>query len=87
MTTEVLELVIKGAIVETQQLPHSFVSQLFLVEKKDGGQRPVINLKYLNQFVKTEHFKMEGLPDLATTGLDGKNGPKRCPPDPYSPRL
>jgi len=35
---------------------------------------------------------MEGLhllPDLfATTGLDGKNGPKRClPPEPYPPRL
>jgi len=64
ITTEMLELLTKGVIVETQQLPHSFVSQLFLVEKKVG---PVINLKCLNQFVKTEHFKMEGLhllPDL-----------------------
>ena len=26
-----------------------------------GRQRPVINLKGFNQFVKTEHFKMEGL--------------------------
>jgi len=25
------------------------------------GQRPVINLKTLNQFVNTEHFKMEGI--------------------------
>ena len=32
-----------------------------LVPKKDGGQRPVINLKSLNRFVHTEHFKMEGL--------------------------
>jgi len=64
ITTEGLEVL---AIVQTQLLPHSFVSQLFLVEKKDGGQRPVINLKCLNQFVKTEHFKMECLhllPDL-----------------------
>ena len=72
ITTEVLELLTKGAIVETQQTPHNFVSQLFLVEKKDGGQRPVISLKCLNQFVKTEHFKMEGLhlhvlPDLLQT--------------------
>ena len=38
------------------------------VEKKEGGQRPVINLKSLNTFVRTEHFKMEGLhilPDQA----------------------
>ena len=34
---------------------------MFMVPKKDGGQRPVINLKHLNKFVKSEHFKMEGL--------------------------
>jgi len=39
----------------------SFVSQIFLVENKEGGQRLVINLKCLNSFVKTEHLKMEGL--------------------------
>ena len=44
-----------------------FFVQIFLVEKKERGQRPVINLKSLNTFVRTEHFKMEGLhilPDL-----------------------
>ena len=34
---------------------------MFMVSKKGGGQRPIINLKYLNKFVKSEHFKMEGL--------------------------
>ena len=61
ITTEVQELLVKGAIVKTQLTQQNYVSQIFLVEKKDGGQRPVINLKGLNQFVKTEHFKMEGL--------------------------
>ena len=28
---------------------------------KGGGQRPVISLKGLNNFMITEHFKMEGL--------------------------
>ena len=71
VTLEITELLSKGAIVETQLTPHSFVSQIFLVEKKDGGQRPVINLKGLNQFVRVEHFKMEGLhllPDLLQSG-------------------
>ena len=71
VTLEVTELLSKGAIVETQLTPHSFVSQIFLVEKKDGGRRPVINLKGLNQFVRVEHFKMEGLhllPDLLQSG-------------------
>ncbi|MCG8624878.1 MAG: hypothetical protein MJE68_23125, partial [Proteobacteria bacterium] len=37
-----------------------FVSNVFPVPKKDGGQRPAINLKKLNEYVHTEHFKMEG---------------------------
>ena len=52
----------KGAIVETpNHLEGEFISNLFLVEKKDGGNRPVINLKHLNQFIPYHHFKMEGL--------------------------
>ena len=38
-----------------------FVSSLFMVPKKGGGQRPVINLKALNNFVEYSHFKMEGI--------------------------
>ena len=41
-----------------------FYSVLFLVSKKDGGQRPVINLIALNQFVQAQHFKMEGVHTL-----------------------
>ena len=71
ISAEVSELLSKGAITETRVSTDQFVSQLFLVEKKDGGQRPVINLKGLNQYVKVEHFKMEGLhllPDLIQAG-------------------
>ena len=38
----------------TQLLPECFVSQIFLVEKKDGGQRLVV--KQLNQYMRMEHF-------------------------------
>jgi hypothetical protein len=60
---EVQELLTKGAIhpVSVDQRQEGFVSNLFLVPKKGGGQRPVINLKSLNQFVKYEHFKMENI--------------------------
>jgi len=66
ITSEVIELLSKAVVGETQVSPKSYLSQIFLVEKKDGGQKS-INLKGLNRFVKTEHFKMEGfhlLPDL-----------------------
>ena len=44
---------------------------LFLVPKKDGGQRPVINLKSLNSFVDAPHFKMEGIHTLKSLVLEG----------------
>ena len=40
---------------------NGFYSNMFLVPKKDGKVRPVINLKKLNQFVHIHHFKMEGI--------------------------
>ena len=57
---ELKELLSKGAVVEVTNPRRGFYSNLFLVPKKDGGQRPVINLKSLNCFVQTQHFKMEG---------------------------
>ena len=47
----------KGAIQETQPTGKGFMSNVFLVPKKDGGQTPLINLKKLNEYVYTEHFK------------------------------
>ena len=62
------------------------------MEKKGGGQRPVINLKGLNSFIKAEHFKMEGRSPSASrpnpgSGLDGEARTKGClPSGPNSPR-
>ena len=61
---EVQELLSKGAVHyirdNTYQEP-GFVSSLFVVPKKGGGHRPVINLKPLNCFIPYEHFKMESI--------------------------
>ena len=49
----------KGAIQETTT--KGFVSPIFLRPKASGDSRLILNLKYLNQFLVTTHFMMEGL--------------------------
>ena len=58
---EVQGMLRKGAIHKVAHHPKQFLSHLFLVDKKDGGKRPVINLKQLNSYIPYQHFKMEGL--------------------------
>ena len=55
------EILEKGTIREEIHCTNHFVSYLFLVLRKDGRQRPVINLKELNTFIPYKHFKIEGL--------------------------
>ena len=54
----------KRAIRRTLFNPRQFASNLFIIPKKSGDLRPVINLKPLNEFVQYHHFKMEGLNTL-----------------------
>ena len=61
---EIQKLLQKGAVMQVEPQEEGFYSTLFLVPKKDGGQRPVINLKALNGFIHTCHFKMEGIHTL-----------------------
>ncbi|CAG2233597.1 unnamed protein product [Mytilus edulis] len=58
---EITGLLNKKAITQSFLTKDSFISNIFLVPKKEGGQRPVINLKGLNVFLRYEHFKMEGI--------------------------
>ena len=52
----------KGAICRTQQNPEEgFSSRIFLVPKKDGKFRPVVNLHPLNRCILYRHFEMEGI--------------------------
>ena len=52
---EIESMLEKQVIERTFPTGWGFLSTVFLVPKKDGGQRPVINLKSLNNFVHTEH--------------------------------
>ena len=41
-----------------------FGSNLFLVKKKDWGNRPVVNLKNLNQYIPSPPFPQNGEPAI-----------------------
>ena len=61
INTDIDELLHKGAIREIPQADCQFLSNIFLIAKKTGGLRQVINLKDLNKFVWYEHFKIENI--------------------------
>jgi len=56
---EVVQLLQKGAIVPSFHEENEFISNLFVVPKPNGKWRPILNLKYLNEFVVYNHFKLE----------------------------
>ena len=57
---QVLELLHKGA-EELAPVKSGFFSPMFVIPKKDGGARPIINLKRLNSHLRIQHFKMENI--------------------------
>ena len=55
------EMLHKQIIRETTYKTTGFVSPIFMVNKPDGGTRLILTLKELNEFVKYEHFKVDGI--------------------------
>jgi hypothetical protein len=66
MNEEVEALLAKGAIEEVPLSPPlSYISPIFLIPKKDGGMRPILNLKKLNAtHLDTPCFRMETVEDV-----------------------
>lgn len=58
----ITKLLQKGsAIRECQPCENQFISSYFLTPKPDGSFRFILNLKKLNKFIDTQHFKMEDM--------------------------
>ena len=57
---EITSLLVKRAIrvVPPVQSNNGFYSRYFLVKKKGGGMRPILDLRALNRFLKVYRFKM-----------------------------
>ena len=60
---EVESLLEKHAIetVPLHQIGQGFYSTFFVFPKRDGGMRPILNLKPINDYLQNSHFKMESL--------------------------
>ena len=48
----------------SEPLPNGWTSNIFLVKKKDGGYRLILNLKPLNKLIKYQKFKMDNIKNL-----------------------
>lgn len=59
MSVAIQNLLNLGAIIPCSPLSDQFISKIFLAEKPNGGKRFILNLKPLNKFIATDHFKME----------------------------
>lgn len=68
---EVKTLLTKGAIQVVPDQKRVYISNIFIVPKKGGGLRPVINVKGLNGCTAYHHFKMEDLSLLKNTLAQG----------------
>ena len=58
INSAIQKLLDKGVIVQCDREPNNFVSTVFTRDKKDGSSRTILNLKYLNEFVRYRHFQM-----------------------------
>ena len=72
LSEEIHSLLEKSAIMcLPPQLGPGFYSNVFVVPKRDGGWRPIINLQKLNNYIHCPHFKMENIFSLRDISKKG----------------
>ncbi len=69
----VSSILLKGAIEEfsSSDLHHGFFSRYFLVQKKDGGLRPILDLRRLNYSLYRGKFRMLTLKSILSQVQEG----------------
>ena len=93
--SEIQELIQKNAIIEVDDFPSLCLSPIFVIPKKTGDLRVILNLKKMNVFIPVQHFRMETLKvilqDLRShdwaVSIDLKDAYLHVPIHPQSRRL
>ena len=92
---EIQELILKKAIVQIDDFPLLCLSPIFVIPKKTGDLRVILNLKKINVFISVQHIRMETLnvilPNLRphdwAVSIDLKDAYLHVPVHPQSRRL
>ena len=58
---ELIEEYLERGVISPSNDPNQCTSPFFAVKQKEKV-RPILDLRHLNTFLRTEHFKMEGIP-------------------------
>ena len=64
MAREINALLRKGVIEATVDYPRLCLSPVFLVPKRSGNFRMILNLKRINLYIESAHFRMETLASI-----------------------
>jgi hypothetical protein len=74
LLSEIQQLLQKRAIepVPTDKIHQGWYGNYFLVPKKSGGWRPILNLRPLNKMLRVDSFKMESLKNVVLAVQPGE---------------
>ena len=64
---EISSLILKRAIIQVVDSPSLSLSPIFVIPKRTGGLRVILNLKAINVFIPPQHFRMETLASILPT--------------------
>lgn len=64
ISAEIQMLLEKGAIERVRDHPHLCLSPIFVIPKRSGKLRMILNMKRINTFMPTVHFRMETLASI-----------------------
>lgn len=59
ISCEIDKLINLGAVHECMPCDSQFLSSIFVIKKSNDKNRFILNLKSLNRFIPTSHFKLE----------------------------